>query len=146
MKKHDDDTIAYCLKNGITYNAFGVMRGCLFTDPTVAALAKKYKTSAAQASQTLATPSAIPGATAQPAAPAPAPAAAAAAAAAAANVLLLAPAPASVPATQYGRLAATSESKRDYGLPPRCLAGAPPVGSSAAPSAPPLPLTRQRSR
>ena len=50
MKKHDDDTIAYCLKNGITYNAFGVMRGCLFTDPTVAALAKKYKTSAAQAS------------------------------------------------------------------------------------------------
>ena len=49
MKKHDDDTIAYCLKNGITYNAFGVMRGCLFTDPTVAALAKKYKTSAAQA-------------------------------------------------------------------------------------------------
>ena len=50
MTKHDDDTIAYCLKNGITYNAFGVMRGCLFTDPTVAALAKKYKTSAAQAS------------------------------------------------------------------------------------------------
>ena len=48
MKRHDDATIAYCQANGITYNAFGVMKGCEFSHPTVVGLAKKYQTSTAQ--------------------------------------------------------------------------------------------------
>ena len=26
--QHDDDTIAYCIKEGITYEGFGTMRSC----------------------------------------------------------------------------------------------------------------------
>ena len=48
LKKHDDPTIDYCLKHNITYEAFGVMRGCPFTDPHVAGIAKAHKVSAAQ--------------------------------------------------------------------------------------------------
>lgn len=48
MKKHDDATITYCIKNDITYNAFEVMRDCLFDDPLVKSLATKYQASAAQ--------------------------------------------------------------------------------------------------
>jgi diketogulonate reductase-like aldo/keto reductase len=48
MSSHDDETIEYCQKNGIQYNAFGVMHGCKFTDPTVQSLATKYNASTAQ--------------------------------------------------------------------------------------------------
>jgi diketogulonate reductase-like aldo/keto reductase len=48
MSDHDDKTIAYCQKNGIQYNAFGVMHGCKFDNPLVMSLAKKYNVSTSQ--------------------------------------------------------------------------------------------------
>ena len=50
IKKHDDSTIAYCQKEGIVYEAFGVMRGCPFTDPKLLGIAKTHSVSAAQVS------------------------------------------------------------------------------------------------
>jgi diketogulonate reductase-like aldo/keto reductase len=48
VKRHDDQTIEYCLKNNITYEAFGVMRGCPFTDQHVNSIAQKHAVSTAQ--------------------------------------------------------------------------------------------------
>ena len=48
--QHDDDTIAYCAKNGIQYEAFGTMRTCYgqsFT-PKLEAIAKAHSTGTAQ--------------------------------------------------------------------------------------------------
>lgn len=45
VKRHDDQTIEYCLKNNITYEAFGVMRGCPFTDQHVNSIAQKHAVS-----------------------------------------------------------------------------------------------------
>jgi len=48
LSAHDDAMIAYCAARGITYNAYGVMAGCKFSDPTVLALAARYSASASQ--------------------------------------------------------------------------------------------------
>ena len=42
LTKHDDATLAYCADKGIHVNAYGVMGGCMFTDPMVLRLAAKY--------------------------------------------------------------------------------------------------------
>ena len=36
IQGYDNATISYCQKNGITYESYGSMRGCPFTDPTLA--------------------------------------------------------------------------------------------------------------
>eukprot|EP01050_Picozoa_sp_SAG11_P024415 SAG11_NODE_5187_length_1636_cov_1.497723_2_plen_326_part_01 len=47
-KEHDNATIAYCLREGIAYEAFGVMRGCPFSDKALGAIATKHSVSVAQ--------------------------------------------------------------------------------------------------
>eukprot|EP01062_Namystynia_karyoxenos_P002541 TRINITY_DN1088_c0_g1_i8.p2 TRINITY_DN1088_c0_g1~~TRINITY_DN1088_c0_g1_i8.p2 ORF type:complete len:300 (+),score=134.41 TRINITY_DN1088_c0_g1_i8:91-900(+) len=48
VKNHDDATIKYCQDNGITYEAWGAMKGCDFTDATINGIATAHKVSAAQ--------------------------------------------------------------------------------------------------
>eukprot|EP01065_Artemidia_motanka_P050881 TRINITY_DN8800_c0_g1_i1.p1 TRINITY_DN8800_c0_g1~~TRINITY_DN8800_c0_g1_i1.p1 ORF type:complete len:276 (+),score=94.95 TRINITY_DN8800_c0_g1_i1:60-887(+) len=48
VKTHDDATIAYCQKMGITYEAFDTMRGCDFSSPLINSIAKKHNATAAQ--------------------------------------------------------------------------------------------------
>ena len=45
---HDDATIAYCAAHGITYEAWRVLGGCPFTDPTLLSMARTHNVSAAQ--------------------------------------------------------------------------------------------------
>lgn len=48
--QHDDETIAYCIKEGITYEAYGTMRSCYgkpYT-PTLDKIAKAHNTGTAQ--------------------------------------------------------------------------------------------------
>jgi diketogulonate reductase-like aldo/keto reductase len=40
VAQHDDATIAYCQAHNITYEAYGAMKGCNFTDPTILEIAK----------------------------------------------------------------------------------------------------------
>jgi len=42
IQKHDDATIEYCQQQGITYEAFYVMKGCPSTDATVTAIAAAH--------------------------------------------------------------------------------------------------------
>jgi diketogulonate reductase-like aldo/keto reductase len=48
VSKHDDATIAYCQAHNITYEAWGAMKGCPFTNPTILSIAKAHSASAAQ--------------------------------------------------------------------------------------------------
>jgi len=48
LASHDDATIAYCKANGIAYEAYDVMKGCPFSDPTVTSIADSHGVSAAQ--------------------------------------------------------------------------------------------------
>ena len=48
MSSHDEASLEYCQRRGITYNAFGVMHGCKFSDPVVEGLAMKYNASTSQ--------------------------------------------------------------------------------------------------
>lgn len=48
VKNHDDDTIKYCQDNGITYEAWGTMKGCDFTDATINKIAAAHSRSPAQ--------------------------------------------------------------------------------------------------
>jgi diketogulonate reductase-like aldo/keto reductase len=48
MSHHDEDILAYCRRRGITFNAYGIMHGCKFTEPHVLALGAKYNASASQ--------------------------------------------------------------------------------------------------
>lgn len=48
VKNHDDEVIAYCQKHGITYEAWGPIKGCNFTDPTINQIATKYSKTPAQ--------------------------------------------------------------------------------------------------
>jgi diketogulonate reductase-like aldo/keto reductase len=45
---HDDKTIAYCAKKGITYESYGAMKGCPFSDTKTQAIAAAHKKSVAQ--------------------------------------------------------------------------------------------------
>lgn len=48
VSHHDDATIAYCQQHNITYEAWGAMKGCPFTDPTILSIAKAHSVSPAQ--------------------------------------------------------------------------------------------------
>eukprot|EP01065_Artemidia_motanka_P019317 TRINITY_DN2291_c3_g1_i1.p1 TRINITY_DN2291_c3_g1~~TRINITY_DN2291_c3_g1_i1.p1 ORF type:complete len:289 (+),score=113.83 TRINITY_DN2291_c3_g1_i1:60-869(+) len=48
VKNHDDATIKYCQDNGITYEAWGTMKGCDFSNPTITSIAANHGKSAAQ--------------------------------------------------------------------------------------------------
>lgn len=45
---HDEATIGYCQKHGITYESYGTLKGCPFTDARVQAMTKAHNVSAAQ--------------------------------------------------------------------------------------------------
>lgn len=42
------ETIAYCKKNGIVYEAYGALKGCPWSDARLAAIASSHKKSIAQ--------------------------------------------------------------------------------------------------
>jgi len=48
LQDHDESTLEYCQEKGIHVNAFGVMSGCMFTNPAVVQLARKYNASTSQ--------------------------------------------------------------------------------------------------
>lgn len=48
VTSHNDKTIAYCQQHNITYEAYGTMKGCPFTDPTILKTAAAHNVSAAQ--------------------------------------------------------------------------------------------------
>jgi len=48
VANHDDATIKYCQAKNITYEAWGAMKGCNFTDPTIGNIAKSRNVSVAQ--------------------------------------------------------------------------------------------------
>ena len=53
VQGYDNATIAYCQANGIVYQSYGAMRGCPFSDPEVAAIAKTHSVSTAQVRRAL---------------------------------------------------------------------------------------------
>lgn len=48
IQGYDNATIAYCQENGIVYQSYGAMRGCPFTDPQLANIARSHNVSTAQ--------------------------------------------------------------------------------------------------
>lgn len=48
LKSHDDATILYSQQHNITYEAYGTMRGCEFTNPAITKIAKAHSVSTAQ--------------------------------------------------------------------------------------------------
>ena len=48
IEGYDNATISYCQQHNITYESYGSMRGCPFTDPTVEAIATAHGASTAQ--------------------------------------------------------------------------------------------------
>merc|ERR1712146_407389 len=48
IKVHDDDTIAYCQRNGIVYESYQAIKECPFEDPTVLKIAAAHNVTASQ--------------------------------------------------------------------------------------------------
>eukprot|EP00038_Savillea_parva_P020013 m.30218 g.30218 ORF g.30218 m.30218 type:complete len:331 (-) comp4680_c0_seq1:145-1137(-) len=48
IQGYDNFTISYCEQHGIKYESYGAMRGCPFSDPTVASIAATHNVSTAQ--------------------------------------------------------------------------------------------------
>jgi len=48
MSNHDESLLEYCAKHNIHVNTFGVLHGCMMSDPLVVQLSEKYNTTASQ--------------------------------------------------------------------------------------------------